>query len=192
MQFGNKYKGEGRGAGILSDPSTALGDRPSAALRDHPSAALRDHPSAPLGDHPSAALGDRGLCITVWPRLRSAERPWWPSGGSTALTNRRGHYNSQNAPVPERSRGEGRLLLFERTRCTCAFCCYIGNPSPALPKGKGELFDEVQHGSTNFQITQINLHEKVSPFPLGRAGDGSNTLKIKKAPTYFTLSPFHP
>jgi hypothetical protein len=48
-----------------------------------------------------------------------------------------------------------------------------GHPSPALPKGKGEPYSQGMQGvSDHSDFTKI-FCEKKTPFPLGRAGDGS-------------------
>ena len=48
----------------------------------------------------------------------------------------------------------------------------VRDPSPTLPKGKGELSLQAAHCVPERSFFTLIFREKESPFPLGRVGDG--------------------
>ena len=67
---------------------------------------------------------------------------------------------------------EAHLLAV--VRCAkLSFVCWLTDPSPALPKGKGEPFSGAtgpEHRNSFFTEQLLRVEP---PFPLGRVGDGS-------------------
>jgi len=70
-------------------------------------------------------------------------------------------------------------------RVDSAACCIhfrSENPSPTLPKGKGELSLQAAHCVPERSFFKLIFREKETPFPLGKAGDGSSPQQ-KGAPS---------